>query len=128
MKILLDTHAFIWWTIDPDRLGPQAKRLCFDPTNRLVISVASVWEMQIKVMLGKLILNKPLRKMIDDQVQQNGLEILSVNLEHVLRLDALPSLHKDPFDRLLVALALAEGMDLISHDPAIAQYPVKVIW
>jgi PIN domain nuclease of toxin-antitoxin system len=128
MKILLDTHAFIWWTIDPVRLGPQASRLCFDPANRLVLSVASVWEMQIKVMLGKLTLHKPLRQMIGDQVQHNDLEILSVNLEHVLRLDSLPSLHKDPFDRLLVAQTLAEGWDLISHDPVITQYPVKVIW
>jgi PIN domain nuclease of toxin-antitoxin system len=84
--------------------------------------------MQIKVMLGKLTLHKPLRQMLADQVQQNGLEILPVNLEHVLRLDSLPSLHKDPFDRLLVAQALVEGWELISHDNAVSQYPITVVW
>ena len=128
MKVLLDTHAFIWWTVDPVRLGLQANRLCFDPANQMVLSVASVWEMQIKVMLGKLTVHRPLKQIIADQIQQNGLEVLPVDLEHVLRLDALPPLHKDPFDRLLVAQALAEGWDLISHDPAIMQYSVKVIW
>jgi PIN domain nuclease of toxin-antitoxin system len=68
--------------------------------------------MQIKVMLGKLTLHKPLRQMIVDQVQQNGMQVLPVNLEHVLRLDTLPSLHKDPFDRLLVAQAMVEGCEL----------------
>ena len=128
MKVLLDTHAFIWWTVDPVRLGPQANRRCFDPASQLVLSVASVWEMQIKVMLSKLTVHQPLRQMIADQVEQNGLEVLPVKLEHVLRLDSLPSLHQDPFDRLLVAQALAEGWDLISHDPAITQYSVRVIW
>jgi PIN domain nuclease of toxin-antitoxin system len=128
MKALLDTHAFIWWTIAPVRLGSQASRLCFDSANQLVLSVASVWEMQIKAMLGKLTLHKPLRQMIADQVQQNGLEVLPVNLEHVLRLDSLASLHKDPFDRLLVVQALVEDCSIVTHDQAIAQYPVPVIW
>jgi PIN domain nuclease of toxin-antitoxin system len=128
MKALLDTHAFIWWTIDPARLGPQADRVCFDPANQLVLSVASVWEMQIKVMLGKLTLHTPLRQMITDQVQKNGLEVLPINLEHVLRLDSLPPLHKDPFDRLLIAQAMVENCSLITHDQLIAQYPAPVIW
>lgn len=128
MKLLLDTHAFIWWDGAPSELGPQARAACFDPVNELLLSVASVWEMQIKVMLGKLTLRKPLRQLISDQVQQNGLGVVAVSLEHVLRLDSLPSHHKDPFDRLLVAQALAEGWALVSHDPAIAQYPVTVIW
>ena len=77
MKVLLDTHAFIWWTGAPVRLGPEASRMCFDPASQLVLSVVSVWEMQIKVMLGKLTLHTPLRQMILDQVQQNGLEVLA---------------------------------------------------
>ena len=87
MKLLLDTHAFIWWDEDPSRLGRAASAACFDPTNELVLSVASVWEMQIKVMLGKLSLRKWLSQLIADQIQQNGLEILAINLEHILRLD-----------------------------------------
>jgi len=128
MKLLLDSHAFIWWDENPSRLGPAANRACFDPANELVLSVASVWEIQIKVMLGKLGLRKPLRQMLADQVVQNGLEVLPVNLEHALRLDSLPSLHKDPFDRLLVSQALVDGCSLVTHDQAIAQYPVPVIW
>ncbi len=127
MKLLLDTHAFIWWDVAPQQLGPQARAACFAPGNELLLSAASVWEMQIKVMLGKLALRKPLRELIGDQVQQNGLIVVTVHLEHVLRLDALPPHHKDPFDRLLVAQALAEGWPVVSHDPAIAQYPVTVI-
>ena len=84
--------------------------------------------MQIKVMLGKLTLRKLLRQLISDQVEQNGLIVATVHLEPVLRLDALPAHHKDPFDRLLVAQALAEGWPVVSHDPAIPQYPVTVIW
>ena len=128
MKLLLDTHTFIWWDMAPQQLGPQAKPACFDSANELVLSVASVWEMQIKVMLGKLTLRKPLRQLVTDQVQQNGLIVLPVNLEHALRLDSLPSHHKDPFDRLIVAQALVEGWPVVSHDPAVAQYPVTVIW
>ena len=128
MKLLLDTHAFIWWDVAPQQLGAQARAACFAPGNELVLSVASVWEMQIKVMLGKLTLRKPLRQLISDQVQQNGLIVAAILLEPVLRLDALPAHHKDPFDRLLVAQALAEGWPVVSHDPAIAQYPVTVIW
>jgi PIN domain nuclease of toxin-antitoxin system len=128
MKLLLDTHTFIWWDGSPQQLGPQAKPACFESANELVLSVASVWEMQIKVMLGKLTLRKPLRQLVTDQVQQNGLIVLPVNLEHTLRLDSLPSHHKDPFDRLIVAQALVEGWPVVSHDPAVAQYPVTVIW
>jgi PIN domain nuclease of toxin-antitoxin system len=102
MKLLLDTHTFIWWDGTPSELGSQARAACFDPGNELLLSVASVWEMQIKVMLGKLTLRKPLRQLISDQVQQNGFGVVAVSLEHVLRLDSLPSHHKDPFDRLLV--------------------------
>jgi PIN domain nuclease of toxin-antitoxin system len=92
------------------------------------LSVASVWEMQIKVMLGKLTLRKALRQLVMDQVQQNGLIVAPVNLEPVLRLDTLPSHHKDPFDRIIVAQALAESWPVVSHDPVIAQYPATVIW
>ncbi len=128
MKLLLDTHAFIWWDEDPSRLGRAAHAACFDPTNELVLSAASVWEMQLKVMLGKLSLRKPLSQLIADQIQRNGLEILAINLEHILRLDTLPSHHKDPFDRMIVSQAVVEGWEIVSHDHAISQYPVKIIW
>ena len=80
------------------------------------------------MMLGRLVLRKPLKRLIDDQVKQNGMLILPVKFEHVLRLESLPELHKDPFDRLLVAQAFEENCVLVSHDPLIAQYPVTTVW
>jgi PIN domain nuclease of toxin-antitoxin system len=109
MRVLLDTHAFIWWDAAPERLGAQARQVCFAPANQLILSVASLWEMQVKLMLGKLLFRKPLREIISEQVRQNGLVILPAEMEHVLKLDELPSHHKDPFDRLLIAQALVEG-------------------
>ena len=128
MKLLLDTHALIWWDEEPARLGAKARAACLDPANELWLSVASVWEIQIKMMLGRLALRKPLKHLIDDQVKQNGLLILPVKFEHVLRVESLPERHKDPFDRLLVAQALEENYALVSHDTLIAQYPITTIW
>ncbi len=128
MKLLLDTHAFIWWDEAPERLGEMARSACFDPQNDLVFSAASEWEIQIKAALGKLALRKPLRQLINDQIQQNGLEVLAVTLDHTVRLDSLSPHHKDPFDRMLVAQALTEGWPMITHDPVLAKYPIQVIW
>src|SRR4051794_34105781 len=102
MKVLLDTHTFIWWADDPAQLSAVALSTCQDPSNTLLLSVASVWEMQIKLRLGKLTLRLPLGDMIDSQ-QANGIRLLDVRLDHVLALEGLPTPHKDPFDRMLVA-------------------------
>jgi PIN domain nuclease of toxin-antitoxin system len=128
VKLLIDTHALIWWDENPLRLGSKARAACLDSGNELWLSVASVWEIQIKMMLGRLALRKPLKLLIDDQVKQNGILILPVKFDHVLRLESLPDRHKDPFDRLLVAQALEENCVLVSHDPMIAQYPVTTVW
>ena len=128
MKLLLDTHALIWWDEKPVRLGSKARAACLDSANELWLSVASVWEIQIKMMLGRLALRQPLKHLIEDQVKRNGMLILPVKFEHVLRLEYLPERHKDPFDRLLVAQALEENCVLVSHDPLIAQYPVTTVW
>ena len=127
MRILLDTHIFIWWDNDPDQLSAQAKVLCQDPANTLVLSVVSVWEMQIKQQLGKLTLRLPLSELIEDQQKTNGVEILPISLAHVLALEALPPHHKDPFDRLLIAQANAAGIGLLSVDPVFRQYTVKLL-
>ncbi|MFH1113177.1 MAG: type II toxin-antitoxin system VapC family toxin [Pseudomonadota bacterium] len=128
MKLLLDTHAFIWWDSEPARLSPLALALCRDSENTLLLSVASTWEMQIKIQLGKLKLGLPLAELIENQQRVNSLGILRIGLEHVLALDQMPSLHKDPFDRLLVAQARVEGANLVTSDPIMANYPVNVIW
>jgi PIN domain nuclease of toxin-antitoxin system len=99
-----------------------------DPDNELVLSTAGIWEMQLKRMIGKLTLRKPLRQMLDDQVQQSGLEIVPVGVEHILRLDSLPFHHRDPFDRILIATAQVEGWTLVSHDGAFGAYGVPVLW
>src|SRR5207249_3885037 len=100
MKLLLDTHTFIWWDGDPGKLSPKALALCKDPANTMLFSVASAWEIQIKVRLGKLDLDSPLANIISNQQALNQLEVLPVNLVHVLALDNLPGHDKDPFDRL----------------------------
>ncbi|MCK6626755.1 MAG: type II toxin-antitoxin system VapC family toxin [Anaerolineae bacterium] len=128
MKLLLDTHTFIWWDSDPAKLSTQVLALCNDPANTLLLSVASVWEMQIKAQLGKLTFARPLTDLISQQQQTNHLQVLDVSLSHVLALDGLPTVHKDPFDRLLIAQANIEGAALLSRDPVFAEYPVSCLW
>ena len=127
MRILLDTHLFIWWDSEPQQLSPEARALCDDAENTLVLSVASVWEMQIKQQLGKLKLRLPLAELIADQQKDNGIEILRVDLSHVLTLEKLPLHHKDPFDRLLIAQANAENIGILSVDAVFKQYEVKLL-
>jgi PIN domain nuclease of toxin-antitoxin system len=128
MKLLLDTHTFIWWDSQPAKLSQKALALCQEPTNTLLLSVASIWEMQIKLQLGKLKLNLPLVEVIESQQKTNNIEILPITLIHVLALESLPNHHKDPFDRLLIAQANVEDAFLVSCDPIFAQYPVKLAW
>jgi len=128
MKLLLDTHAFIWWDSEPAKFSPKALALCQDRANIVLLSVASVWEMQIKLQLGKLKLTLPLATVIESQQQTNEIEILPITLSHVLELENLPAHHKDPFDRLLVAQAKVEDAILISNDSVFANYPIKLLW
>jgi PIN domain nuclease of toxin-antitoxin system len=128
MKLLLDTHSFIWWDSEPDRISSHALALCRDPENTLLLSVVSAWEIQIKMQLGKLKLDLPLAEVVASQERINNLEILPIRLEHVMALEKLPIHHKDPFDRLLIAQAGIEEATLVSRDSIFAKYPVKVVW
>jgi PIN domain nuclease of toxin-antitoxin system len=128
MKLLLDTHTFIWWNNEPEKLSPQARVSCEDKNNTLILSVASVWEMQIKLQLGKLRLDVPLRTLVESQQRTNDLQILPVLNEHVFALDTLPLHHKDPFDRILIAQANAEELFLLSKDEIFKAYLVKRLW
>jgi len=112
MKLLLDTHIFIWWVDQPEKLSPAALSALEDETNDLLLSVASVWEMQIKIQLSRLKLSLPLKELVSNQQETNDLTILPVALTHDLTLDALPFHHKDPFDRLLIAQSIEEGVRL----------------
>jgi PIN domain nuclease of toxin-antitoxin system len=128
MKFLLDTHTFIWWDSDPLKLTPQVLNICQDPENLLLLSVVSVWEMQIKLQFGRLKLTLPLAELVAGQQQTNKIVILNVKLEHILALEKLPPHHKDPFDRLLIAQANIEEAVLVSKDQIFKEYPVQTVW
>jgi PIN domain nuclease of toxin-antitoxin system len=128
MKLLLDTHTFLWWDSEPSKLSSKVLALCQDRANTVLLSVVSVWEMQIKSQLGKLKLSVPLAEVVEIQRQINNIEVISITLAHVLALENLPTPHKDPFDRLLIAQANVEGAVLVSDDSIFEEYPVKVIW
>lgn len=126
MKLLLDTHTWLWWSGDASRLSGAALAACTDFENELILSVVSVWEIQIKTQLGKLKLTVPLRDMIAEQRTKNALDLLAVSYDHVLTLDSLPLHHRDPFDRLLIAQAVCERATLLSLDPKMALYAADV--
>ncbi len=128
MRLLLDTHTFIWWDSDPDQLSDRVLSLLSDREHELLLSVISLWEMQIKSQLGKLTLRLPMAEIVAGQQARNQLVVVPFELDHVLRLDDLPAAHRDPFDRALVAQALALDAHLVSHDPLVRQYPVNTIW
>lgn len=127
MRLLLDTHIFIWWADEPDKLSSTALSALEDKTNDLILSVVSIWEIQIKIQLGKLKLSQPLKELIESQQETNDLRILPIELAHVLALDALPFHHKDPFDRLLIAQSILEDMTLATVDQKFSAYPVKLL-
>ena len=127
MKLLLDTHIFIWWVDEPEKLSAAAISALEDEANELVLSVASVWEMQIKIQLGKLKLNLPLKELVNNQQETNDLTVLPVALAHVLTLDTLPFHHKDPFDRLLIAQGIEEAFTIVTADSQFSAYSVKLL-
>ena len=127
MKLLLDTHIFIWWADQPEKLSPDALSALEDEANELLLSVASVWEMQIKIQLGKLKLSLPLKELLKNQQETNDLTVSPVALTHVLALDALPFHHKDPFDRLLIAQSIVEELTIVTADSQFSAYPVKLL-
>jgi PIN domain nuclease of toxin-antitoxin system len=128
VRFLLDTHTFIWIDDDPSRLSERATAVVQDKRNIILLSYASVWEMQIKAQLGKLTFSSPLRQKIQEQQQNNGLTLLPIELRHIFALDRLPAHHRDPFDRLLIAQANIEHLPIISHDPVFSHYPVRAVW
>lgn len=128
MKLLLDTHAFLWLMEAPEKLSAKALDACQNSENELWLSLANVWELQIKLQLGKLRLEADLAEILESQSPEGQLRLLPIELEHILELGALPSLHRDPFDRLLVAQARLTGAHLVSTDRLVSQYPVDVLW
>jgi PIN domain nuclease of toxin-antitoxin system len=127
VNVLLDTHTFVWVDADQSKLSATASAVVRDPSVTLLLSSVSVWEIMIKVGLGKWTLTNPLVDIVKRQ-QANGVKILPVLLDHALAVGSLPTPHGDPFDRMLAAQAIVEGVDLLTKDPIVSQYPVRVIW
>ena len=127
MKLLLDTHAFIWFINGDGRLSTNAKKEILKSSNKKFISMASIWEMAIKTSLGKLRIHYPFKE-IFNQIEENGFETLSTIFHHTLLVSQLEFHHRDPFDRLLIAQAIFENMKIISKDENFHKYQVKMIW
>ena len=128
MRALLDTHSFIWWVTDDSRLSKAARSVISDPNNLIFLSTASAWEIVIKVRLGKLHLEESPEIYIPSRLTMNKFESLSIQMVHALQVIYLPDLHRDPFDRIIIAQSQVEKLPIITVDSLITQYPVDVIW
>jgi PIN domain nuclease of toxin-antitoxin system len=127
MKALLDTHTFLWAISGDEKLSRRAAEVFAGPSD-LWLSVASIWEILIKVQIGKIPLPVPAGPYIVKKLAENRIETLAVSRDHVLRVETLPRHHSDPFDRLLVAQSLEEKLPVVTADRAFALYPVELIW
>jgi PIN domain nuclease of toxin-antitoxin system len=128
MKLLLDTHAFLWFVLGDSQLSGGARTLIADPANEKLISPASYWEIAIKISIGKYVLNEPYDAFLQRGIGGNGFGILPIEPRHVAALTTLPFHHRDPFDRLLIAQAMVEGIPLVSGDAALDAYPITRMW
>lgn len=127
MALLLDTHTFLWFIEDNPRLSVKAKALLESDAD-LLLSIACLWEIAIKISIGKLALTQPLDVFLQQQLTDNEIEILPINLAHLVRLSLLPLHHRDPFDRLLIAQAMVENIPVVSIDPVFDTYSIKRLW
>lgn len=128
MRLLLDTQCWLWWFSQPERLNQTAIEQIANEANEVWLSVASVWEMGIKMALGKLPLPDPIDSYVATRMAQLGARSLDIRASHALQVVKLPLHHRDPFDRMLIAQAQAEGMTLVSADPMFRQYNVTLLW
>ena len=128
MKLLLDTHALIWFVSGDKRLGQQAKEAFLNQDNRLYFSKASLWEMTIRISLGKLVLAEHWLMAIEKEMISNGIQWLEIEIDHCKTLADLPFHHRDPFDRLLISQAISESMSIVSIDHQFSHYPLDIIW
>jgi len=128
MKYLLDTHAFLWFVTADNRLSQKAKSIISDRKNDVYFSAASAWELSIKIRLGRLTLEEDLEAFIVNQLAENSFHALSVTIIHSIYTSKLPDIHKDPFDRMIIAQSQVDDMSLISRDKNIKKYKVPVVW
>ena len=128
MKYLLDTHTALWFVNEHEKLPLETKKILLDDTHLFYISIASAWEIAIKSSIGKLIDLKNGIKAFLMKIENSPIEILSVKLQHIEKVESLPFIHRDPFDRLLISTALTEDLTIITIDENIQKYDVKWIW
>lgn len=124
MRLLIDSHALIWWSEASPALGAAARKAISDPANEVLVSVAALWEITIKTSSGKLTLPADLEAIVTDQ----GFAVLSISFAHLRCLARLPRLHRDPFDRMIIAQSLAERIPIVTSDRAFAAYGVGTVW
>ena len=127
MRVLIDTNIFVWFIAGSDRLNHQAINIMTDMNNELVLSVASLWEIAIKSSPGKLELLRPFDQLIPEQLELHEIDILQIELPHLLRIISLLFHHRDPFDRLIIAQSISENLPIITSDNAFQEYPVQLI-
>lgn len=128
MRLLLDTHTFIWFVTDNPKLSDTARGLINYGNNEILLSIASIWEMAIKQSTGKLSFGLPFRVFIEQQVSFNRIDILNINLDHIEVVVTLPFHHRDPFDRLIIAQAMVEQIPILSADSVFDAYSVQRWW
>lgn len=128
MRALLDTHALLWFITDDARLGGRARSVIEAPESDVLVSVASLWEIAIKHALGRLPLARPFAETFPAQLDANASARLPIGTDHLARLVGLPFHHRDPFDRLVIAQALVEGVPVLTRDRAFGAYPVDTVW
>lgn len=128
MRLLFDTHAFLWFVLGDSQLSPDALSAILDDTHEKFVSPASYWEIAIKISLGKYNLATPYDEFFQKGIFDNGFDVLPIEINHTTILTTLPFHHRDPFDHLLIAQALAEGMTLISRDGQLDAYGVPRLW
>jgi PIN domain nuclease of toxin-antitoxin system len=128
MRYLLDTHAFLWFVLDDKRISTMAKSIIEDSKNKIYFSAASAWEMAIKTKLARLKFKGELGSFINEQLSTNSFVPLSITITHSLYTEQLPQIHKDPFDRIIIAQSKLEDLPLISTDKKIRKYPTTVVW
>ena len=124
MRLLLDTHVLLWWREDSPRLSDRARVEIADAANEVLVSIATLWEIVIKRANGKLIFPDDLEAV----VREEAFQLMGIGFQHLRRVELLPVLHRDPFDRMLIAQALTEGVPLVTNDRALLAYGVPTVW
>ena len=128
MKVLIDTHVFIWWTSDSQKLSLLVYNLLGDSNTQVFLSVVSIWEMQIKLSLGKLQLKTALPELIEDEIKRNRIKLLPLDLSHIYALNNLSNHRRDPFDRLLISQSQSEKLVIVSIDAKFDGYEIERLW